>query len=71
MMVAVVDMVPTIVVVPVVMMVDMANMMAKMVVSVSVGFRSLTLRKHGFFLCLICLRYRQPLPLPGCAYEPL
>lgn len=64
MMVAVVDMVPTIVVVPVVMM-------AKMVVSVSVSFRLLTLTNHGFFLCFICLRDWQPLLPLGSSYEPL
>jgi len=53
---------------------DMAIMvvgMAKIVVSVSVSFRFLTLTKHGFFLCFICLRYRQPLLLLGFANEPL
>ena len=53
---------------------DMAIMvvgMAKIVVSVSVSFRFLTLTKHGFFLCFICLRDRQPLLLLGFANEPL
>ncbi len=45
--------------------------MAKIAVSVSVDFRLLTLTKHGFFLCFICLRYRQPLLLLGFANEPL
>ena len=57
-----------------IIMMDMATMMidmAKIVVSVSVDFRLLTLTKHGFFLCFICLRYRQPLLLLGFANEPL